>query len=163
MEASDVVRLLRLLEHEGIDVVVDGGWGVDSLLGHQTRPHTDLDIAIEHKDVSKLRKLLAERGYRETPQPNSSDFNFVLENALGQKIDVHSYTFNADGKNVCGIPYPAGSLGGTGSIERYPVRCISAEWVVKFHTRYEPKEKDFKDVQALCAKFGIAVPRMYLR
>ena len=37
------------------------------------------------------------------------------------------------------------------------MRCISAEWVVKFHTQYEPGEKDFKDVYAVCAKFGIAV------
>jgi len=41
-----------------------------------------------------------------------------------------------------------------------PTICevISAEWVVKFHTQYEPDEKDFKDVYAVCAKFGIAVP-----
>jgi hypothetical protein len=28
---------------------------------------------------------------------------------------------------------------------------------VKFHTQYEPDEKDFKDIYAVWAKFGIAV------
>ena len=80
------------------------------------------------------------------------------ETPWGQKVDVHCYTFDADEKNVYGIRNPAESLTGTGSIEGYAVRCISAEWVVKFHTQYEPDEKDFKDVYAVCAKFGIAVP-----
>jgi len=78
MQANDVFELLKLLEQQGLDVVVDGGWGVDALVGHQTRAHADLDIAIEHKDVSKLRELLEARDYKDVPQPNSTDFNFVL-------------------------------------------------------------------------------------
>jgi len=46
-------------------------------------PHEDLRIAIEHKEVIKLRKLLKEKGYKKLLQPGSSDFNFVLGNALG--------------------------------------------------------------------------------
>lgn len=30
-------------------VWLDGGWGVDALLGRQTRPHDDMDIVIEQK------------------------------------------------------------------------------------------------------------------
>jgi lincosamide nucleotidyltransferase A/C/D/E len=43
------------LEKLGIEIWVDGGWGVDALLGEQTRPHKDLDIAIQQKDVPQLR------------------------------------------------------------------------------------------------------------
>jgi len=43
------------------------------------------------------------------------------------------------------------------------VRCISAEWAVKFHSGYELKEKDFRDVSALCQKFGIGLPATYER
>jgi lincosamide nucleotidyltransferase A/C/D/E len=163
MEAGNVVELLKLLEQEEIAVVVDGGWGVDALLGHQTRPHEELDIAIEHKNISQLRKLLERNGYKEVPQPGRSDFNFVLGDARGQKVDVHSYAFDTDGKNVYGIPYPAESLTGSGSIDSYTVRCISADWVVKFHTQYEPDENDFKDVHEVCTKFGISAPRKYVR
>jgi len=41
------------------------------------------------------------------------------------------------------------------------VRCISPEWVVKFHSGYELKDKDFRDVYALCTKFGIDLPSEY--
>jgi len=35
--------------------------------------------------------------------------------------------------------------------------------MVKFHSAYELKEKDFKDVSALCKKFGIEIPEDYNR
>lgn len=45
MESNDVVKLYKLFEENGIEVWIDGGWGIDALLGEQTRPHQDLDIA----------------------------------------------------------------------------------------------------------------------
>ncbi len=119
--------------------------------------------AIEHKDVSKLRELLEARGYKDIPLPNSTDCNFVLGNSQGHKVDVHSYTFGSDGKNVYGIAYPLESLTGTGLIDGHLVKRISAEWVVKFHTQYEPDENDFKDVHALCAKLNVPMPAIYVR
>ena len=163
MEADEVVALLNVLEQEQIGVVVDGGWGVDALLGRQTRPHGDLDIAIEHKHVVRLRRLLEAKGFSEVPQPGSSDFNFALADGLDQKVDVHSYTLDSNGQCIYGISYPVDSLTGTGSIGSRVVRCISAEWVVKFHTQYEPDENDFRDVLAVCNRFGIAVPSKYVR
>jgi lincosamide nucleotidyltransferase A/C/D/E len=59
--------------------------------------------------------------------------------------------------------YPAASLTGRGLVEGRAVRCISAEWMVKFHSGYELKEKDFRDVSALCAEFGIDLPPEYTR
>lgn len=57
--------------------------------------------------------------------------------------------------------YPADSITGTGKIQGQTVRCISPEWMVKFHSGYQLKEKDFRDVYALCSKFGIALPVAY--
>ena len=65
MTAADLLSLYRELESMGTSVWVDGGWGVDALLGEQTRPHKDLDIAIQQKDVAKLCLLLQSLGYRE--------------------------------------------------------------------------------------------------
>jgi lincosamide nucleotidyltransferase A/C/D/E len=53
------------LETLGIKIWIDGGWGVDALLGEQTRLHEDLDIALQQKDVPKLCELLEADGYRE--------------------------------------------------------------------------------------------------
>jgi hypothetical protein len=62
MTASDVIEIVRLLDQNRIDVWIDGGWGVDALLGEQTRSHRDLDIAVQHGDVPRLRALLEARG-----------------------------------------------------------------------------------------------------
>ena len=58
MTSIDVIDFYTTLENSGIEMWVDGGWGVDALLGEQTRPHKDLDITIQQKDVPKLRALL---------------------------------------------------------------------------------------------------------
>lgn len=60
-----------------------------------------------------------------------------------------------------GEKYPAASLTGTGKIDSQAVRCISPEWMVKFHSGYDLKDKDFRDVSALCKKFGIELPAEY--
>lgn len=158
MSGAAVVEFLRLCEQTGIEIVVDGGWGVDALLGEQTRVHNDLDIALAHQDVPKLRELLEMRGYRDVPRPDTWDCNFVLGDDQGQEIDFHSYTFDAAGKLVYGVPYPLEALTGQGSILGYPVKCISVEWLVKFHTGYEPDMDDYRDVAALCERFGLALP-----
>ena len=161
MSAEDVVKFLRLMEENGIEVHLDGGWGVDAVLGRQTRSHEDVDIAVQHKDVPALRRLLNARGYCELPSTDAKDFNFVLSDSHGRKIDVHSYTFDKQGNHVYGIGYPIDSLTGTGMINGHSVKCISVEWAVKFHSQYDPDETDFQDVRALCARFDIPVPDLY--
>jgi hypothetical protein len=47
---------------------------VDALLGMQTRPHKDLDIAIQENDVSGLAAALEARGYREVIRHSQSSF-----------------------------------------------------------------------------------------
>lgn len=163
MMAGDVVEFLQLLDRQKIEVWVDGGWGVDALLGRQTRPHADLDIAIRHSDVPAVRRLLGERGYRPIPRPDTRDCNFVLGDEAGHEIDVHTFTFDADGKCIFGIAYPADSLTGSGMIAGHRTRCICAEWMVQFHSGYVLKLKDYRDVSALCSAFGIELPREYER
>jgi len=36
---------------------IAGGWAVDLFLGHQTRPHRDIEIAMDRKDQQALRNL----------------------------------------------------------------------------------------------------------
>jgi lincosamide nucleotidyltransferase A/C/D/E len=42
-------------ERSGIRIWIDGGWGVDALLGKQSRAHKDLDITIQQQDLAKFR------------------------------------------------------------------------------------------------------------
>lgn len=161
MKAETVVELVRFLQAHGIDVVVDGGWGVDALLGRQTRLHDDLDIAIPHSDVPKLRRLLGERGFSEVLRDDSRNCNFVLQDAAGNLLDVHSYTFDASGQNIFGVAYLPEHLTGEGVIDGFAVKCIPPEWSVKFHTGYDVDENDFRDVKALCEKFDLELPDEY--
>ena len=159
MPSKDVIDFYASFENLGIKVWVDGGWGVDALLGKQTRFHEDLDIAVEAKHVPNLREFLKTKGYEQSKE--DSEWNFVLRDRNGREVDVHSFTFDDEGNVVEGIPYPADSLTGTGTIEGHTVRCISPEWIVKFHSGYTLEEKDFKDVSAVCEKFGIELPEEY--
>ena len=166
--ATSVTKLYSRLEALGILIWVDGGWGVDALLGEQTRPHEDLDIAIEQKDVPKLRELLEARGYQHVERDDTSAWNFVLGDAGGRLVDVHVIVFDKQGNGLYGPAengdmYPTASLTGEGVIGGQPVRCNSPEWLVKFHSGYELDETDYHDVSALCEKFGIELPGEYSR
>lgn len=166
MTSHDVVELYTSLKDLGVEIWIDGGWGVDALLGKQTRVHEDLDITIQQKDLPKLRELLQSRGYKEIKVEQARDWNFVLGDGEGREIDVHVIVLDGQGNGIYGPAengetYAAASLTGTGLIDGQTVRCISAEWMVKFHSGYELKEKDFRDVSALCTKFGLALPSEY--
>jgi len=161
MTAKDVIEFVKLLNHNGIDVCIDGGWGVDALLGKQTRPHDDLDIAVQHKDVPQIRALLEARNYKDIPRDDTRDCNFVLGDEDGHLVDFHSYTFDSAGNIVFGLEYPYDSLKGTGSINGFPVQCISPEWMVKFHTGYNLDDNDYHDVKLLCQHYGIGLPEEY--
>jgi hypothetical protein len=45
MNPAQVLQVLDRLDANGVTGWLDGGWGVDAVLGEQTRPHEDLDLA----------------------------------------------------------------------------------------------------------------------
>ena len=154
MDAHTAAELIRFLERHEIEVYVDGGWAVDALIGEQTRAHEDLDIAVPHAQVTKLRELLGARGFSERPRDDTWECNFVLADEHGSRDEA--------GRNIFGVPYVREHLAGRGIIDRHPVRCIAPEWLVKFHTGYPLDENDFHDVRLLCERFGIELPEEYL-
>ena len=162
MTAEDVLDVVKLFEQNQIVVILDGGWAVDALLGEQTRRHSDLDIAMPHLYVPLARALLEAKGYTDVPRDDTRDCNFVLGDNLGHQVDFHTYMFNEQGILVFGVPYPPDSLDGTGSIGGHPVKCISAEWLVKFHTGYQLDENDYHDIKTLCQRFHLEMPPEYL-
>ena len=166
MDIAAVVELYTQLDNLGIEIWLDGGWGVDALLGEPTRPHSDVDIVIQHKEVPKLREFLEARGYKDVPRDDTSPWNFVLGDDAGRLVDVHAVNLDAEGNGLYGpekegVMYPAGSLTGSGVLNGCAVRCISAEYVVKFHTGYKLRSSDYHDVTAVCARFGITYPAEY--
>ena len=169
MNAYHVVDLYTSLGDAGITIWIDGGWAVDALLGKETRVHGDLDIAIEQRHVAQLRQLLTERGYKDIKPEISRAHNFVLANNEGHEIDVHVIVIDKHGNGIYGPAengemYPAASLTGTGAINNRAVKCISAEYMVKFLAPWIQKHanKYVPAVSALCEKFAIELPEEYL-
>jgi lincosamide nucleotidyltransferase A/C/D/E len=165
MRADQAAELIRRFETADLEVWLDGGWGVDALLGAQTRPHGDLDIVIRESDMVRMERLFADSGFARAE--GGDPWNFVLSDRTGREIDAHVVTFDEEGNGLYGpaalgkAPYPAEAFLGRGFIDGVSVRCMTAEYQMKSHTGYEPDEDDFKDVLALNRQFGIPVPALY--
>jgi len=163
MTADYALELYKQFEALGCPVWIDGGWAVDALLGVQTRPHSDLDIALEDKFAATLREYLRSNAYRDVKRDDTTKWNFVLGDGSGHEIDFHTFVLDASGNVAEGAKYPRGSLTGVGRINGVEVRTIEPGQLVKFHSGYELKEKDYRDVRGLCQKFGIELPAEYNR
>ncbi len=166
MTGETVLDVLALFESEGVDVYVDGGWGVDALLGRQSRPHDDLDVVVRLDQFMRIQDLLTSRGF--ALSQDQLPIRFVMANAELGSIDFHTVVFDAGGGGV--QPQPGGGTfryppeGFTfGTILGRRVPCISAEVQVRCHMGYEPSEKDARDMLLLRDRFGIGLPRAYLR
>ena len=164
MDARDAVSLIARLNDHGVDVCVGGGWGVDALLMKQTRDHSDLDVWVPAAHLGGLFLAFAGAGIdRVFPWPGDRPWNFVLHDGLRLRVDLHLYEPRPDGSlhygsAIEGGTFPAEALDGRGMIAGTPVQCEAAEWAVRWHTGYEPREVDRHDVPLLCERFGIELP-----
>ena len=163
MLSSSLIELLQLFEEAAIPVWLDGGWGVDALVGTQTRPHRDVDIILRVSDVPKLQGILSRRGFaiRDGSPPDS----FVLADSSGLEVDVHAVVFDDDGNGFYRMEnggiwiYPADGFGGRGVVDGLHVRCLTPTVQVLCHAHgYVPVEKDFRDMELLKERFGVELP-----
>ena len=163
MDSQTLLTVIGVLESDGIDVWLDGGWGVDALLGQQTREHDDLDVVVELDQASRIIELLERLGYSRTA--GAPPRSFVMVDTLGRQVDVHPVTFNAEGGGVYQMDngnewvYPAQGLTGHGSVDERPVRCLSPEAQVLVHAGYELTRKDYRELYLLLDRFGVEPPR----
>lgn len=161
MDQEEALRIIDLAEIAGIPIVIDGGWAVDAHLGWQTRPHSDLDIAINHQYLPRFLGILSRLGYGHVPRDDQWEHSFVLQDGGGHQIDIHSYIRNDQGQIIGGVEYPGDSLTGQGKIGHAKVRCIKADWLVDFHLGCPFDESDFNDVKYLCNLNRFPLPPEY--
>jgi lincosamide nucleotidyltransferase A/C/D/E len=164
-DSHDLIAIVDLLELSDIQVWLDGGWGVDALLGEQTRPHKDVDIIVHVNDVPAMISVLGDRGFELVGGRPSS--NFVLRDSQGREVDVHPVRFDEEGNGVYRMlngedwVYPAAGFQGTGRVADREVRCLTPEVQMLCHTGYEPSEKDFREMRLLRQRFGVELPEEY--
>ncbi|MER6248201.1 nucleotidyltransferase domain-containing protein [Streptomyces griseorubiginosus] len=160
MTADDVLFVLTLLKRAEADVWVGGGWGIDALIGEQTRDHRDLDLMHQQDQEVAVLTALSAAGFVESL--DWRPIRFVVTAPDGREIDLHPLVFSDDGSAVQASPdpqrpfaYPSSSFV-TGVIQGTPVPCLSAQQQVYFHQGYEPTERDRQDMAQLRHVFGIA-------
>ena len=171
VHAEDVIRVYRRLSGHGIRVWLVGGWGIDALLGEQTRPHHDLDVIVVLDDVVRTRELLACDGYtlKELWSENrwvadsrgiKAPTAFVLCDAEGREFDAHAMRLDEQGNGIPawedeGLVFRKQDLAGEGRVAGVPVRCITPEMQMLCHTGYALPESHLRDVDLLHERFGV--------
>ena len=156
MEAPDVVALLAELDQLDIHYWLDGGWGVDCLLGEQTRAHSDLDLVVPRPEVDRLRALLDSRGY--TVLRDWLPTTLAFRDDQGREVDLHPVDLTEDGGGDQVLPD-----GGTwhyappveGSIAGRTVRCATADDQLLMHQGYDLRPIDIVDVRRIAERFSL--------
>jgi lincosamide nucleotidyltransferase A/C/D/E len=168
MDAQHVLTIITCLETSEIPVVLDGGWGVDALLGEQTRPHDDLDIVVGRADMERIQVALGVLGFSHAREVQPGlPARFVLRDAAGHQVDCHMVVFDESGNahqqlsdTAWGL-YPAKGLAGSGFILGRKVRCITPELQIEHHLGYEPDDLDRADLDRLACRFRLLLPEPY--
>jgi lincosamide nucleotidyltransferase A/C/D/E len=107
MTADDVLEVIRAVERAGVRVWLDGGWGVDALVGAQHREHSDLDLVVELDGVAALTRAVDALGF--TVAEDQLPTRLVLRAPDGRQVDLHPVTFDADGTGWQSAAGPNGS------------------------------------------------------
>jgi lincosamide nucleotidyltransferase A/C/D/E len=163
--ARDALSILAALARGAVPAWVDGGWGVDALLGEQTRDHEDLDLVIALSDADNACEALSALGFVLTEDERPT--RFVLSDSAGRHVDFHTVAFDAEGGGVQQLQdgrsyrYPPEGFAGRGIIGDRKVPCLTPEVQLECHVGYEPTETDRHDVRLLAARFGLPLPREY--
>ena len=155
---------LDLFDELGIKVWIDGGWGVDALLGECTREHQDLDIIISWEDSAILTEALCARGFVDVPTDDRKDRNFVMGHRSHGRIDFHVVELIEDGGAIYGPGeinwvITESELSAVGFIGERQVRCLSVDYQVRSHSGYVLQDTDFADLRALQKRYGVKLLR----
>lgn len=95
MQAEQVVELFDAFAREGFRTWASGGWAVDALVGRETRPHRDLDIAVDAAQLSDLMQFLSGQTFEVSVDwlPVRAE----MTAADGRRLDLHPIVFVTDG------------------------------------------------------------------
>jgi lincosamide nucleotidyltransferase A/C/D/E len=95
VRAEQVLSVLDRLAGERVTAWIDGGWGVDALIGHQTRKHEDLDLVVDTAAVDRVRALLVDDGFEVARDWLPTALAFT--HADGRAVDLHPVELTPDG------------------------------------------------------------------
>ena len=135
---TDVKQILQFAIDAEIKVFLDGGWGVDALLGYQSRAHNDIDIFVEKNDYQNFIEIMKANGFYEIKMEYTTLNHTVWEDLKNRIIDLHCFEYTDEGEILYdGDCFPVETFSGKGRIEEIEVSCIEPYSQVMFHLGYE--------------------------
>jgi lincosamide nucleotidyltransferase A/C/D/E len=165
MDLAGTLAVLDCLRDRRIPCWVDGGWGIDALLGEQTQDHEDLDLVVAEADVPAAEAALRPLGYRHDGAAEPGlPARFVLRDDGGRQVDLHPVVFDGDGNGWQALgdgawgAYPADGLTADGRIGERRVRCLTPALQLRHHLGYPPSDDDRHDLRLLARRYGLALP-----
>ena len=162
MTPPDVLLVWDHVQDAGVTAWVDGGWGVDALLGEQTRDHDDLDLVLDRTALEQVVGWLEDDGF--VVERDLRPTALALRHPDGRGVDLHPVRLTEDGggdqqvSDTEWFHYPPPV---TGTVDGRPVKCCSVETQVAIHLGYPPDDDDHADMQRLAERFGLTLPPPY--
>ena len=162
MDRHDVLEVLDRLNAASVRWWVHGGWGMDALLGEETRPHDDLDLAVARADLVLLETALPE--FHRVPERDEWPSSFVIADGRGRQVDLHPLRLDDDGngwqeqRDGSEFLWSRADLDGRGRIGHRAVRCTSPEFEARSHTYPGHDDVDRSDHERLAVRFNLERP-----
>lgn len=145
--AAQVLQVLDALAAGEVPVWLAGGWGVDALVGHQSRLHGDIDLVVDAATVpeDRLLQALAGLGFVRTETSEASDValrtRWLFRGRRGRVLDVLPVAMGTP-------PFHADALS-TGRVLGQVVPCLSAAAQRAARTGYTLRAEDRRDLGQL--------------
>lgn len=168
MSADEVVALVDHLEAQGIVYQINGGWGVDALVGSQTREHSDVDVFVDSFAFAQVADWLLARGYTEEQDflPVSVWYVQLTDDRLN-RVDLHPMVLDDEGNG-----YQSGEheryfhhradTRTHGTIAGRSVVVGNRDHLISLHQGYQLQESDLHNLMQLEKLRGPEVGRVEL-
>jgi lincosamide nucleotidyltransferase A/C/D/E len=151
---DDVIEVLDALEKATVRSWTAGGWGVDLLVGAETRAHRDLDLAVHAGDYERCMATLEGLGY--VAETDWLPLRVEVAASGERWVDVHPVRFDVHRLGIQGDPagvhfvYPPEAFT-TGWLAGRAVPCLSVDQQRLFHSGYALRPQDEHDLELLDA------------
>lgn len=151
--AAEVIEVVDWLESANVVYQINGGWGVDALVGRRTRAHRDVDVFVDVAHEEEFLAWLLSRGYRVI-----EDWRPVRVELAGERgrVDVHPMRLDDAGNGVQQglgdeVYVHAARDRVRGRIGGRPVVVACAERLRELRTGYPARDIDRHDLAHLDA------------
>ena len=154
VRSDEVLDLLAALTAAGVRCWLAGGWGIDALVGRQTRAHRDLDLVVDGADTATALAVLHDRGFAHVRPAATGADHFVPGGLLPHRhllqradlLTVDFHRLDADGRAALTAVGDAFSVG---ALDGVPVGCMSVAAQRALHEGFSLSAKHRTDLRLL--------------